>query len=168
MRLKLLFSTLLFLVLLSNCKGKQPESLTTSHIPKNTSQHVVVDLANLFSDTENDALTEKIIQYEKTSTNQMAVLTIDTLPQQTTIQHFGTDVANSWGVGTREKDNGLLITISKSDRKIVISTGEGTAQTISDSDCKAIIDQLMVPQFKINNYYKGVDKAIDSLIQLWD
>ena len=51
---------------------------------------------------------------------------------------------------------------------MAISTGIGTAQTISDNACKAVIDSIMIPQFKIKNYYKGVDKALDSLIYLWD
>jgi len=44
----------------------------------------------------------------------------------------------------------------------------GTEKTISDYECKVIIDSQMIPQFKTNNYYKGVNKALDSLFILWD
>ncbi len=90
------------------------------------------------------------------------------MPPHTSAQSFGTNIGNSWGIGTKEKDNGLVITISKSDKAVAISTGIGTQQTISDYECKIIIDQLMIPHFKTKNYYKGVDKTIDSLILLWD
>ena len=169
MRLKLAFQIILLFFLFSNCKEKQTNVETIpSHIPLNTSQKRVVDLAHLFSNVESDSLAYKIIGYEKRNTNQIAILTIDSLPPNTTIQHFGTEVGENWGVGTKEKDNGLLITISNHDRKIAISTGIGTEQTISDYECKVIIDRIMIPQFRTNNYYKGVDKALDSIMLLWD
>ncbi|WP_178984510.1 TPM domain-containing protein [Winogradskyella helgolandensis] len=169
MRLKLIFPIIIIAFLLSNCKGKQPEITTNySYIPLNPSQKRVVDVSHLFSNSQQDSLVEKILRYETESTNQIAILTIDSLPPLTTAQGFGTEVGNSWGIGTKEKDNGLIITISKFDKAVAISTGIGTEQTISDYECKLIIDSIIIPQFKINNYYKGVDKALDSLFTLWD
>ena len=169
MRLKLAFQIILLFFLFSNCKEKQNNVETIpSHIPLNTSQKRVVDLAHLFSKVESDSLAYKIIQYETQTTNQIAIITIDSLPKNTNIQKFGTEVGEKWGVGTKQKNNGLLITISNHDRKVAISTAIGTEQTISDYECNVIIDSIMIPQFRTNNYYKGVDKALDSLILLWD
>jgi len=169
MSLKHIFKFLIILLLFSSCKGKQPETTgVSSSFPLNESQNRVVDLSNLFLNIEKDSLTQKILQYEEETTNQIAILTIDSIPKNNTIQYYGTQVANSWGVGQKDKNNGLLITISKFDRQIAISTGIGAEQTITDNDCKVIIDQLMIPEFKNQDYYKGVDKAIDSLILLWD
>ncbi|SDH97679.1 TPM domain-containing protein [Winogradskyella thalassocola] len=169
MRLKFFFQLTMVCILFLNCKETKTDIETVpSYIPLNPSQERVVDLANLFSNAESDSLAYKIIGYEKRTTNQIAILTIDSLPPNTTIQHFGTEVGENWGVGTKEKDNGLLITISNHDRKIAISTGIGTEQTISDYECKVIIDSIMIPPFRTNNYYKGVDKALDSIMLLWD
>jgi len=137
-------------------------------IPKNTSQSVVYDTAELFSKTERDSLAYKIILFEQQTTHQTAILTIDSIPKHMDIMEFGKEVANSWGIGTKEKDNGLLITISKYDRKIAINTGIGTEKTISDYESKIIIDSVMVPQFGKTQYYKGVDKALDTIFALWD
>ncbi len=156
-------------ILFLNCKETKTDAETIpSYIPENKSQKRVVDLAHLFSNAESNSLAYKIIQYETQTTNQIAILTIDSLPKNTNIQKFGTEVGNSWGIGTKEKDNGLIITISKFDKAVAISTGIGTEQTISEYDCEVIIDRIIIPQFKTSNYYKGVDKAIDSLILLWD
>jgi uncharacterized protein len=169
MPLKLIFSIILFAFLFSNCKGKQSEiSSASSYIPLNVSQKRVVDLSYLFSSIENDSLIEKIIRYEEKTTNQIAILTIDSLPKHTNIQKFGTEVGQTWGIGSKEKDNGLLITISNYDRKIAISTGIGTEQTLSDYECKVIIDSIMVPHFRTQNYYTGVSKALDSIFILWN
>jgi len=166
---KRLFYIFLFSLLALSCKENQQEyPVTIDSIPLNQSQQRVVDLSHLFSEVKIDSLIKKILHYEEKTTNQIAILTIDSLPKHTSIQKYGTEVANNWGVGTKEKNNGLLITISKYDRNVAISTGIGTAQTISDNACKAVIDSIMIPQFKIKNYYKGVDKALDSLIYLWD
>ena len=169
MRLKFFFQLTMICILFLNCKETKTDAETIpSHIPLNTSQKRVVDLAHLFSKVESDSLAYKIIQYETQTTNQIAILTIDSLPKNTNIQKFGTEVGEKWGVGTKQKNNGLLITISNHDRSIAISTAIGTEQTISDYECIVIIDSIMIPQFRTNNYYKGVDKALDSLILLWD
>lgn len=160
--------TVVFFLFL-NCKETRTETSSISfYIPANKSQNVVVDLSNLFSSNEIESLAHKIIQHEKSTTNEIAILTIDSLPNNINIQPYGTQVSNSWGVGKKEKDNGLLITISKFDRKVAISTGLSTEKMISDFECKVIIDSIMIPQFKTNDYYKGVNKALDSLFILWD
>ena len=169
MRLNIYFKIIFFLFLFLNCKGKHTEVPTNSNIiPLNKEQHVVVDQSNLFTSLERDSLTFKIIVFEENTTNEIGILTVDSIPAHTNIQNYSTEVANSWGIGKKEKDNGLLITISKFDRKVAISTGLGTEKTISDYECKVIIDSIMIPQFKNENYYEGVNKTLDSLIILWD
>ncbi|WP_111684436.1 TPM domain-containing protein [Winogradskyella tangerina] len=151
------------------CKDEPASTdINKSYIPENPNQKVVFDSSDLFTTVEEQILSEKIIRYEQTSTNQAAVLSIDSIPSKMEIQQFGKAVANAWGIGLKDKDNGLLITISKFEKKIAISTGLGTEQLISDDDCQRIIDNLMIPQFKRNNYFEGVERALDSLFILWD
>lgn len=154
-------------ILFISCKENK---LTTNSIdiPINTNESVVYDTSNLFSFSQSDSLTQKIIHFEEKTTNQIAVLTVDSIPKDIDILHFSNKVADSWGIGTKEKDNGLLITISKYNKKLAISTGLGTEKTISDYQCKVIIDSIIIPNFKKENYYKGIDRALDSLIILWD
>ncbi|WP_243472697.1 TPM domain-containing protein [Winogradskyella sp. MH6] len=151
---------------LLNCK--ETKNSISIDIPENINQNIVYDSTELFSKTERDSLTYKIIQFEQLTTNQTVILTIDSIPKNMDIMEFGKEVANSWGIGTKEKDNGLLITISKYDRKIAINTGLGTEKTISDYECKIIIDNIMIPKFKENKYYDGFNRALDSLFILWD
>ncbi|WP_171032466.1 TPM domain-containing protein [Winogradskyella algicola] len=149
-----------------NCKEAKTSLITDT--PKNLNENVVYDTAELFSKRQQDSLTNKIILFEQETINQTVILTVDSIPKHMNIMEFGKEVSNSWGIGTMEKDNGLLITISKYDRKIAINTGLGTEKTISDYECKIIIDSIMIPKFKENKYYDGVNKAIDSLFLLWN
>ncbi|MTE26696.1 TPM domain-containing protein [Winogradskyella ouciana] len=154
-------------IILFGCKDNK-NTTVSSYIPENVNQSVVYDTSNLFTQSERDSLTQKILDFEKQTTNQTAVLTVDSIPKNEDILYFGTQVAESWGIGTKEKNNGLLITISKNDRKIAISTGFGMEKTISDYECQMIIDNIIVPEFKSEMYYEGVSKALDSLFLLWD
>lgn len=156
---KTLFIAISILVLVS-CKSKiNPSTL------KN--QAVVQDYANLFHKTQKDSLSQKIIKYESTSSNEICVYTIDSLPKDVTVHRYATKLANTLGVGKKEKDNGLFILVSKYDREISIATGFGTEKIISDYQCKTIIDSTIVPQFKNGDFYKGINNAIDSLIVIW-
>ncbi|WP_179343948.1 TPM domain-containing protein [Winogradskyella ursingii] len=144
------------------CKSPKNKATTVSF------QSFVIDSSDLFSKSQRDSLTLKILDYERQTTNEIAVLIIDSLLQDQSIQVYSTNVANKLGVGKLEKDNGLIITISKYDRQIAISTGLGTEKTISDYECKEIIESIVVPHFQKRKYYEGIDRAIDSLILLWD
>ncbi|WP_412560123.1 TPM domain-containing protein [Winogradskyella sp. MIT101101] len=158
---------ILAFIILFGCKDNK-NTTVSSYIPENVNQSVVYDTSNLFTQSERDSLTQKILDFEKSTTNQAAVLTVDSIPKNEDILYFSTQVAESWGIGTKEKNNGLLITISKYDREIAISTGLGTEKTISYYECQMIIENIMVPEFKSEMYYKGVSKALDSLFLLWD
>lgn len=150
---------LLFLITFS-CKNN-------TDVPLKTNQAVVQDYTSLFSNTEKSALAQKIIDYESSSTNEICIYTIDSLPKNTKSLYYATEIANKLGVGKKEKDNGLLILISKYDRQINMATGYSTEKIITDRICKSIIDSTIVPKFKDKEYYHGVNNALDSIIKFW-
>lgn len=158
MKKALLFT--ISVLLLVSCKTKT----NTDNVKD---QAIVQDYAQLFSESQKDSLLQKIISYEAVSTNEICVYTIDSLPKNTAVHFHATTLANSLGVGKKEKDNGLLILISKYDRDIAIATGYGTEQLISDYNCKNVIDNTMVPHFKAGDFFQGTTNAIDALIILW-
>jgi uncharacterized protein len=81
---------------------------------------------------------------------------------------YATDLANHWGVGKNDKDNGLFIAISDSLGRTAIATGLGAEEAISDKYCEIIIDSIMVPKFKKKEYYEGVKRALLLLTREWD
>jgi len=162
--MKKVYFIIFLITLFVSCKKHQ----SNLHLPKNEKQLIVLDSSHLFSFDEKNNLAIKIINYEKKSTNQIAILTIDSLPKGISLLKYASDVANFWGVGQKDKDNGLLIAISKFDRDIAISTGYGTERIITDSMCQRIIDYTIIPQFKTKNYYKGINNALDSIIYKWN
>lgn len=158
------FVTFFFLIFVFSCKT---EKNTSALLPKNVNQDVVYDLSHIFSKSEALLLKQKIIDYERASTNEIAILTVDSITPYNNIQKFGTDVANLWGVGKKDSNNGLLIVICKPCRNVSICTGYGTEKILTDSICKVIIDSTLVPSFKKEAYYNGVKNALDSIISKW-
>jgi len=160
--MKKIFLFLLFgLIVFSSCK-------TNTNTLSEISESVVQDNAMFFSNAEKDALTQKIIDYETTSTNEICIYTIDSLPKNTSAVLYATKIGENLGVGKKEKDNGLILLISKYDRQIAIATGTGTEKNITDYTCKIIIDSTIVPKFKKGEYFNGVNNALDSIIQKWN
>lgn len=156
-----------FIIIFSCKTEKNTVSDSYKGLPKNTNQEVVRDLSHTFNTSESKILVNKILSYEKTSTNEIAILTIDSISPYTDIQKFGTDIANLWGVGKKDINNGLLIVLCNPCRKASINTGNGTQKIITDSISKTIIDNTMIPSFKKNEYFKGINNALDSIIKKW-
>ncbi|MBP0903213.1 TPM domain-containing protein [Mariniflexile gromovii] len=159
MKKTILYILIVSLVIIS-CKTKTEEF-------SETNQSVVQDYAQIFSKTETDSLSKKIIDFEQFSTNEICVYTIDSIPNDETALYHATKIAEDLSVGKKEKDNGLLILISKYDRQIAIATGYSTEKIITDYMCKTIIENTIVPQFKNGNYYEGINNALDSIMTKW-
>ncbi len=155
------------IILISSCKSKKEDTSNYKYLPQNEQQSVVYDLSNLFSTQEKDSLIKRILDYEKATTNQIAIAAFDSIPKNTTVLRYATDIAHTWGIGTIETNNGLLILISKYDREMSIATGLGTEKILTDSICRKIIDKTIIPHFKEGNYYKGVNSGLDSIIVKW-
>ena len=128
----------------------------------------VNDFENVFTSEQRIKLDKRIAAYELETTNEIAIVTIDSIIPYENINDFATDLSNEWGIGKREKDNGLLILFSKSLREIRISTGLGTEKILTDEICKSVIDKTIIPEFKNGDYYNGIEKGLSELIILWE
>ena len=89
------------------------------------------------------------------------------IPKDEKIQMYATRLGQQLGVGKKDKNNGLLILIAPNDRQVSIATGYGTEKILTDYICKVIIDSTMIPKFKNQDYYGGVNSALDSIIAKW-
>ncbi|MFC1482927.1 TPM domain-containing protein [Candidatus Margulisiibacteriota bacterium] len=122
--------------------------------------YYVTDKAMMMSSSERDILEKKLYSFYKETTAQIVVVTIPSL-QGEVLEEFSIALAELNKIGTKGADNGLLILISKNDRKIRIEVGYGLEDVIPDVSAKLIIDTVMTPAFKAGNFYKGIDQAVD-------
>lgn len=75
-------------------------------------------------------------------------------------------MGDQWGIGRADKDNGVLILAAMKDRKVFIATGYGMEGAIPDALAKRIVEQLIVPNFRTESYYTGLDQATDMIFKL--
>lgn len=130
-------------------------------------QTSVYDYAQLFNATEKTQLEEKLIHYADTTTTQIVVITIESLKGED-VNLLATKWAHTWGIGgTAKDDNGVIILISKEDRKIAINPGYGLEDRLTAGIGGEIIRNIIVPEFKAGSYYNGVDKGTDALFDVF-
>ena len=125
----------------------------------------VNDFEHLFTNSEIYVLDSMISTFEKQTTIEIAILTVDSSfvkPEE--FDNMVTTMARIWGVGKKDKNNGLIIGISATLRKIRISTGLGIEKILSDVEAKNIIEEIIIPEFKNANFYQGIKNALIAII----
>ncbi|WP_421808626.1 TPM domain-containing protein [Flagellimonas sp.] len=128
-----------------------------------TLTEIVTDKAQIFTPSELEELRTKLYQFESETSNQLVILTIDALGNET-IEGYAFEVFNKNKLGQEGKDNGILILFSELDREVRIEVGYGLESYITDAVASRIIRNTMIPKFKEEDYYGGLDLATDQII----
>lgn len=131
---------------------------------KPTPARFVNDFARLLSDVEVATLETKLKNYQDSTSNQVVIVTTSSLNNYD-IESYSYAIAKNWGIGQKEKNNGILITVAPNERKMRIEVGYGLEGAIPDAVCKHIIREKMRPLFKNNLYFEGLDSATSNLIK---
>jgi len=126
---------------------------------------LVNDLANMLTPDEEQALEQKLVNYNDTTSTQIAVVTITSIGGYD-INQYTTQLGEQWGVGGKKNDNGVLILIAKDERQVSIQTGYGMEAVIPDAIAKRITERTLKPNFQQGNYYKGLNEATNLIISL--
>src|SRR4051812_46705515 len=125
---------------------------------------LVNDFANALSPEQKEILEERLVAFDDSTSNQIAIVTIPTLGDYD-IESYSNKLFRSWGIGTAKHDNGILILVAVNDHKMRIEVGRGLEGPIPDVTAKDIIENDLAPNFRQGNYYRGFDEAITSLEQ---
>ncbi len=154
-----------FLFLFIGLLGFQTLSAQRDIPPKPSIETSVYDEADVLNASEEKLLEQKLIRYADTTSTQIVIATIKSLEGEY-IGLYAAEWAQKWGIGQSGKDNGLLILLSKNDRKIWITTGYGLEGDLTDAATNTIIDQIILPEFRSGNYYSGLDKGTTAIFQV--
>lgn len=125
---------------------------------------LVVDLTGTLTADQRSALEAKLVAYDDSTSNQIAVVIVPTTGDYD-IAEFSFALGRKWGVGNKEFNNGVVFLIAKNDRKVFIAPGYGLEGAIPDIIAKQIIENIVVPNFKGNDFYGGINAGTDALIQ---
>ena len=124
----------------------------------------VVDTADLLPPAEEVALTQKLEALEKASSRQLVVATVPDL-QGYPIEDYGYQLGRAWGIGQKEANNGVILLVSKGDRKVRIEVGYGLEPILTDALSHQIIQERIIPSFKQNDYPGGIRAGVDAVAE---
>ncbi|MEO6167955.1 MAG: TPM domain-containing protein [Chitinophagales bacterium] len=169
MRATVLKIYLLLLILLCHTAAWADTVYTVESLPNPKSSpsfHYVSNPDEVLTATTVIVIDTMLKRLELASTCQVAVVVINSIGE-TVPKAFATKLFNYWGIGDREKDNGLLILMVMDQRSIEFETGKGMEGILPDVTCKYIQETFMVPYAKSGNYdacIVGGVKAVDMYI----
>lgn len=150
-------ATLLILWLLISCSLQAAPSF-----PKLTGN--VVDNASLLSSSAERRLSTQLTAHENATGNQVAIVTLPTL-QGYDIATYGYQLGRQWGIGQKDKNNGVMLIIAKKERRMRIEVGYGLEGKLTDAISANIIQTVIRPAFKRGQFEKGIEAGATAIIQ---
>jgi len=125
----------------------------------------VTDLADLLPPGEEDALNSRLLAFSNEKGSQIAVLIVATT-QPEDIFSYSFRVADTWKLGRKGVDDGVLLVIAVQDRKTNLQVGYGLEGAIPDARAKQVLSDIIRPRFKAGDYPGGVNAGVDALMKL--
>jgi len=158
---------LALLVFFHFCSFAQPDENTIPDAP--SPPRLVNDFTGILSAQEVATLESKLDQFNKQTSNQIAIVLVKSLGNYE-VSDYSFKLGRKWGIGQENLRNGILILIKpKTDSErgqAFIATGKGLEGAIPDATCHEIVNNEMIPRFKQNDYYGGIDAAVNVLMSL--
>lgn len=124
----------------------------------------VVDQAKLLPQAEKDQLGAHLRSYAAATGTQIVVLTVPGLEGEP-IAAFANRVAREWGVGQKDKNNGVLILVARAESKVRFEVGRGIEDKLPDILCKRIQREVTVPHFKAGRFGPGLTATVAAIEQ---
>jgi len=119
----------------------------------------------ILSSTTVNQLNEQLYNLEQETSAEVAVVAVNSIDYQD-IADFANTLFNSWGIGKKEKDNGVLILFVLDAREIRFEIGYGLEGILPDAICKRIQTIKMIPEFKNGNYDEGILAGVSSVVEI--
>jgi uncharacterized protein len=143
--------------------GQSATAQTASDLPARPVPFTfVTDQGDLLSDGDAKKLEGGLRSYAEKTGTQVVVVTVPTLGSRS-VADYGRELGTAWGVGQREKNNGLVVLVAAKEHKVTIQPGSGLASTITPAVVNRVIGE-MTPAFKQNNYFGGLRSGLNTLM----
>ena len=127
----------------------------------------VVDQTGTLPSADIAALSQKLRDFENRKGSQIAVLIVPTT-QPETIEQFSIRVAEAWKIGRKKVDDGAILIVAKSDRRLRIEVGYGLEGALTDVTSRRIIDEVITPKFRTGDFAGGISDGVDRMIRVID
>ena len=142
-----------------------------SEFPERTDPpRLVNDFAGVLSREQNALLENKLVSFNLRTSTQIAIVTVKSLSGYDKAD-FANKLSEKWGIGQKGKNNGILILVkpkmANERGEVFVAVGYGLEGVVPDAVARqALVGAELLPAFKQNDYFKGLDRSTDVLISL--
>ncbi|MGY6558823.1 MAG: TPM domain-containing protein [Nitritalea sp.] len=126
---------------------------------------LVNDFTQTLKPAEIQQLERKLVAYNDSTSTQVSIVLLRSVGDYD-IGDYAFQLGDRWGIGRSDLDNGVLILAAIQDRKVFIATGYGMEGALPDALIKRMIEQLIIPNFRMEAYYTGLDRTTDLIFSL--
>jgi uncharacterized protein len=163
---------LTFVALVVGCSNGEASSSQSTNNPKDSALDQVAalplagrvtDAANILSREEESALTAKLQKLETATHHQMVVVTVPALGGRD-IADYARELGNSWGIGRKGHDDGVLLVVAPHEHKVRIAVGYGLENRLTQELCDQIIRTEILPRFRRGDLPGGIEAGTEALI----
>jgi uncharacterized protein len=123
----------------------------------------VVDQADIVPPAREAQLSNELADLETRTRHQLVVATTMSL-QGKAIEGYALCLANHWGIGHKKDDDGVLLLVAPTERKVRIEVGDGLENALTDDEAAVIIRDAILPQFKRGDYTGGIAAGADAIV----
>jgi uncharacterized protein len=127
----------------------------------------VVDQADLLAPAQEAELSAKSEALEKRTGRQFVIATVRSLEGRT-IEDYGYRLGREWGIGSEQKDDGVVLLVAPSERKVRIETGYGARVFLTDAVSSVIIRNSILPRFKAGDMGGGIVAGADQIVTMME
>ncbi len=159
----------IFILLLVSLVSFSQDKFDLEKLLQQKPTKLVNDYTTTLTADQQQVLEQKLVAFDDSTSTQIAVVIIPTL-NGNDVSDYGVRLGRAWGIGGKERNNGVLLLIvngdkANGDRKLYIGTGYGVEGALPDITAKHIIDDVIVPNFKGDDYYRGIEEGTDAIMQ---
>ncbi len=130
-------------------------------------ENFVTDTTSTLSSMTIENLNAKLANYEMETGNEVSIVLVDSTDGMP-IEMYATDLGNEWGVGKANIDNGAILVVAVDDRELFLAVGNQLEGALTDIEAHGIVDEIIVPFFKNENFDDGILAGVDGIFAAID
>jgi len=124
----------------------------------------VTDQTGTLTAAQRDGLESRLRAFEEAKGSQVAVLLVPTIGGEA-IEEFAGRVADSWALGRKGVDDGVLFVVAMQERRMRIHTGRGVQGSLTDAASKRIVSEIVAPRFRSGDFPGGIEGGVDAILK---
>lgn len=123
----------------------------------------VNDFAGVIGSAEEEQMRRLAESVERATGAQVAVAVVESIDPYGSIEQYAIALAQAWGVGSGEEDNGVLLVLAMAERRVRIEVGYGLEGAITDGTAGAILDEAVLPALREERYGAGLLRGVEAI-----